>query len=386
MSSGPSLITLTFPRRLSFGVGCSANLSGELASAGVGRPLVLCSRSTRQYADAQIGPMTGAGLSPVVLDTITPEPTIAQFQSTLSFAREAGIDSVVGIGGGSVLDVAKLVAALVRSDQSVDDTFGVQKLSRRGLFVACIPTTSGTGSEVSPTSVLLDEREHLKKGAVSPHLVADLALVDPALTLSCSPAVTASTGVDALTHCIEAYANRFAHPAIDGIALEGIRLISRHLPDAFADGTNLVAREHVARGSLNGGFCLGPVNTAAIHALSYPLGGEFRVPHGVANAMLMCAVLKFNLQAAPGRYADIAVALGVERIPGHPVATAMLGLEKLDRLCDTCQIPRSLGKLGIPTSAIERMARAAIGVTRLLDRNVRNVAFDDVVAIYRSIA
>src|SRR5439155_14470982 len=152
----------------------------------------------------------------------------------------------------------------------------------------------------------------LKKAAISPHLVSDAAYVDPALTMSVPPAVTAATGMDALTHCIEAYANRFAHPVVDMYALQGIRLIAANLPLAVERGDDLEARTNVALGSLYGGMCLGPVNTAAVHALSYPLGGEFKVAHGVSNAVLLPHVLEFNLSAAPQRYADIAVALGAQ--------------------------------------------------------------------------
>ncbi len=187
--------------------------------------------------------------------------------------------------------------------------------------LVCLPTTAGTGAEVSPNAILLDEADELKKGVVSPHLVPDAAFVDPLLTISVPPAVTAATGLDALTHCIEAYANKFAHPIVDIYALQGIKLISANLVRAVRNGGDIEARAALSLGSLYGGLCLGPVNTAAVHALAYPLGGRFHIAHGVSNALLLPHVLRFNFSAAPERYAEISAALGVAR-NGSALTTA----------------------------------------------------------------
>src|SRR4029077_16036616 len=175
-------------------------------------------------------------------------------------------------------------------------------------------------------SILLDETDELKKGVVSPYLVPDAAFIDPVLTHSVPPGVTAATGLDALTHCIEAYANKFAHPAVDVYALQGIRLIAANLLRAVRNGADAEARAKLALGSLYGGLCLGPVNTAAVHALAYPLGGRFRIAHGVANALLLPHVCRYNFSAAPERYAEISAALGVER-NGSALTTAEHGVE-----------------------------------------------------------
>ena len=280
------------------------------------------------------------------------------------------------------MDVAKLVAALFDGKQDVNDVFGIGKLRGRSTFLVCLPTTAGTGSEVSPNAILLDPRDQLKKGVISPHLMPDAAYVDPMLTLGVPPAVTAATGMDALTHCIEAYANRFAHPIVDLYALQGVRLIAANLTRAVCNGDDLDARTNLALASMYGGMCLGPVNTGAVHALAYPLGGEFHVAHGVSNAVLLPHVLEFNLPAAPQRYADIAVALGVER-GREDAETARRGLAKLRELTRQCGIPPSLSQLGIPQSAIDRMAKAAMTVTRLLNLNVRELTLADAIDIYR---
>jgi alcohol dehydrogenase class IV len=203
------------------------------------------------------------------------------------------------------------------------------------------------------------------------------------LTVSVPPAVTAATGLDALTHCIEAYANKFAHPIVDTYALQGVKLISANLVLAVRDGKNLEARAALALGSLYGGLCLGPVNTAAVHALAYPLGGRFHIAHGVSNALLLPHVLRFNFSAAPERYAEIAAALGVQR-KGSDLGTAELGVELLSQLSRDCGVPQKLSELKIPRAVIPEMAKAAMQVQRLLKNNLRVVTEADAVKIYEA--
>jgi alcohol dehydrogenase class IV len=279
--------------------------------------------------------------------------------------------------------VAKLVAALLDGAQTIREVFGIGLVKRRASPLVCIPTTAGTGADVSPNAILLDETDRLKKGVVSPHLVADLAICDPDLTASMPPAVTAATGIDALVHCMEAYANKFAHPAVDVYALEGIRRIGRSIETAVKDGANQAARADVMLGALYGGLCLGPVNTAAVHALSYPLGGEYRIAHGVANSLLMPHVFRFNLPAMPARYADIAVALGCA--PGKSaLETAETGLRRLAELSLACGIPQRLRDVGIPEADLPRLAQEAMKVTRLLKNNPRELTAAAAEQIYRA--
>lgn len=323
-----------------------------------------------------------AGLKVCVWAHINREPTVSDCQVALGEARHFQAEAVIGFGGGSVLDIAKLVASLLDGRQEIRSVFGSDKLLGRGTFLVCIPTTAGTGSEVSPNAILIDERRQLKQGVISPFLVPDMACVDPLLTLTLPPAITASTGMDALTHCIEAYANRFAHPLIDHYALEGVRLIAGGLKRAYDCGEDRHARAQMSLGSMYGGLCLGPVNTAAVHALAYPLGSEFHVAHGVANALLLPHVMEFNLSAATGRYADIARALGAV-FTEDIHALGQRGLEVIQELMEHCHLPRRLSELGITEYAIPRMAQAAIGVTRLMERNVRPVSLEDAEMIYR---
>jgi alcohol dehydrogenase class IV len=374
-------ITLYQPNTLAFGAGCAVQVADQLRAAGKQRALIVTSPPTRGLCQPIQSRLSEFNIASGIWDGVDQEPSIATFKSGISAARDAKADAIIGLGGGSAMDVAKLVAALVDSKQDIRDVFGIGKLTGRSTWMACLPTTAGTGSEVSPNAILLDESEQLKKGVISSFLVPDAASVDPMLTLGVPPAVTGATGVDALTHCIEAYANKLSHPMIDLVALEGVRLIAKSLPTAYSNGRDVDARTNVALGSLYGGLCLGPVNTGAVHALSYPLGGEFHVAHGVANAVLLPHVIEFNLPAAPARYAAIGRALGAETKDDHEAARR--GVEILKDLSRRCGIPQRLSELKIPESAIPRLAKSGMTVTRLLDRNVRTVTEADAIEIYR---
>jgi len=376
-------ITLLQPPRIVFGNGCALQSAEFLAQRGVKRVLLVTSKSVRRQINFLVEALQKARCEVVETRFVPPEPTLNFFESALKEAQAEKIDSVLAIGGGSVIDVAKLLAALVHGKQNVAEIFGINLLQSRALPLVCLPTTAGTGAEVSPNAILLDEADELKKGVVSPHLVPDAAFVDPLLTLSVPPAVTAATGLDALTHCIEAYANKFAHPIVDNYALQGVKLISQNLLRAVRNGADTEARAALALGSLYGGLCLGPVNTAAVHALAYPLGGKFHIAHGVSNALLLPHVLRFNFSAAPGRYAEISTALGVQR-NGSDLTTAEHGVQFLSQLSRNCGVPQKLSDLNIPRDAIPAMAKAAMQVTRLLKNNLRPLTEADAAQIYES--
>ncbi len=376
-------IALLQPPRIAVGNGCAPDCADWLAGRAVRRVLLVTSTPVLQATSSLSECLRKANLTVVHSPPVDREPTITLFESALRTAQSEKVEAVLGLGGGSPMDVAKLIAALARSQQRVQTVLGINLLQGRELPLACLPTTAGTGSEVSPNAILLDEADELKKGVISPHLVPDAAFVDPLLTLSVPPAVTAATGLDALTHCIEAFANNFAHPVVDVYALQGIRRIAAHLLRAVRDGGDVAARAQLSLGSLYGGLCLGPVNTAAVHALAYPLGGHFHVAHGVSNAVLLPHVLRFNLPQATERYAEAALALGVERAP-TPLATAERGVEFIAELSRCCGIPQRLSELGVPRTAVPEMARAAMQVTRLLKNNPRAVTEADAVRIYEA--
>jgi len=373
-------VTLNWPSVIEFGAGKINTLPDHLR--GCRKVFFLIDPPIQNQVSPMMKQLEELGAKVSMSTEVVPEPPFEALEKLLEPVRIFSPDAVVGVGGGSALDLAKLVAVLFTGKQKAAEVIGIGNVAGRTVKLVTVSTTSGTGSEVTPIAVLTDLDQKLKKGVVSPFLVPDVAIVDPNLTLTLPPAITAATGMDAMTHCIEAYTNRHAHPIIDNIALEGIRLIARNLETAVKSGNNLEARSAMALGSLYGGMCLGPVNTAAVHAMAYPLGGEFKIAHGVSNSALLPFVMNFNLPECIEKYSIIAEAIG-----GTPEKSkesmAHKAILKIRRISERCGIPSALKEFNIPESAIPSMAEAALKVTRLMDNNPRTITRDDAVAIYR---
>ena len=372
---------LHLPGKLVFGDHCLNDFINYFLSLPHNRVFILADPNVKRALDTLSCAFEMDGLDVFIRTSISSEPTVGTFLELLGEAEDYQIDSVIGIGGGSVLDVAKLVAAMYRSDRTLDSAFGIDKIPERKLFLACLPTTAGTGSEVSPNSILLDEQANMKKGIVSPFLVPDATYIDPVLTHTVPSHVTAATGIDAMTHCIEAYANANAHQVVNLFALEGLRLIYNNLEAACKNGSDAAARREVALGSMYGGMCLGPVNTAAVHALAYPLGSEYHIPHGVSNALLLPHVLEFNLTAGPGTYASIARAIGVKN-GSSETETATEGIRRIGELCKSIGIPEKLTEFNVPVDHVSSLAKSALSVQRLLKNNLREITQKDAEFIY----
>ena len=375
------ILQVNFPARLVFGNHTLTQMVDELISLKSSRVAIV----TIPALQASITPLSQQlaenGIDVLLDERIATEPYFADLNQLLDYFTPFRPDTVLGIGGGSVLDIAKLLAALLDNDQTVYDVVGNGLLKKRTKKLICVPATSGTGSEVSPNAILIDDADGQKKGIISPFLVPDLVLVDPVLTSSVPPSVTAATGLDALTHCIEAYTNKFSNPFIDVFALEGIRLIAANLVDAVLDGSNLEAREKLSMGSMNGGFCLGPVNTAAVHALAYPLGTMYHVAHGLSNAVLLPHVMEFNIPAAVEKYAAVAGALGVS--PDADLhAMAMKGIVRIREIMKACSVPENLRSMGVTQTDIPTLAQEALKIQRLLKNNPRTVLLEDAINIY----
>lgn len=377
------LLKIHFPGKLVFGNGTLAQLPDEITALSGNRVLIVTISPLLTQLNTLIATLEARDIKVFVNMSIMQEPSFADVRQMMQEVSAFNPDVVIGIGGGSVLDVAKLIAALLDNEQELKDIVGIGMLKRRPKKLICLPATSGTGSEVSPNSILVDETDNQKKGIISPFLVPDIVYVDPLLTLSVPPSITAATGIDALTHCLEAYTNLFAHPLIDVYAFEGMRLIGAHIVRAVKDGKDVEARTQVAMGSMLGGFCLGPVNTAGVHALSYPLGSTFHLAHGLSNALLLPYVMEFNYVAAPKRYADVAIALGCPR-EADEVKTALRGIEKIRTLIKDCGIPARLREVGIPKEAIPQMAVDAMKITRLLKNNPRPITEADAIDIFNA--
>jgi alcohol dehydrogenase class IV len=372
-------ITIYNPSKVVFGNKAFARFVDDFSKSDFQRLFVLTIPELTNQVKSKFENL--AGISILINDEITIEPSFNDYQRILIQAREFMADSIVAIGGGSVLDTAKLIAATIDCNIDLQKIIADNSLLKRNIYLACLPTTAGTGSEVSPNAIFFNPENGGKTGVISPALVADAAYIDPELTVRVPPKVTAATGIDALTHCIEAYANRFAHPITDLLALEGIALIGQNLEKAFQNGNDLVAREKVALGSMYGGMCLGPVNTAAVHALAYPLGSKYKIAHGVSNALLLPHVMKFNLNEATEKYAKVACALGLSNdLQGETAALA--GIEIIQNMISDFGIPKRLSDLNIQEDEIEEMAHSALKIQRLLKNNVREVLLQDAINIY----
>ena len=370
------------PGKLVFGEGTLEQFLNDYLSLGLKKMYLLTITPVESLLVSALKTLTESGVEVKVNTEVLNEPSFADFEEILNDARNFGADSVVGIGGGSVMDLAKLLAAQLQNDQDTRDIIGNGLLKGRSTYLACLPTTSGTGSEVSPNAIFLDEVDGGKKGVISPFLVPDGAYIDPSLSVGVPSSVTAATGIDALTHCLEAYTNKYAHPMVDLFALEGIRLIANYIKRACDDGQDLEARTMLALGSVYGGMCLGPVNTAAVHALAYPLGSDFKVPHGLSNALLLPYVMEYNLEAGIEKFAQVARVLGVNEGVDDK-ETAINGVVKIKEIMRECNIPEKLSDINIPEEAIESMAKGAFEVKRLLNNNIKELKLEDIVGIYK---
>lgn len=364
-------ITLLQPARLEIGAGAIAKLGGW--AAGFRRVFVIAMAPTVGFVD-RIG-LAGEVMSFV---DIPPEPDLPAVEAALAAARGFRPDLVIGLGGGSVMDVAKLVAVLWDGDQSVLDVVGPNRVAGRRTALAQVPTTSGTGSEAGIRALVTHPETLAKLAVESPFMLADIAVLDPELTYSVPAAVTAATGVDALAHCVEAYTNLKAHPLIDGYATLGIELVGQYLARAVADGSDTEARAGMMLASYYGGVCLGPVNTAGGHALAYPLGTRLKLPHGLANAIIFPHVLAFNAPVAADKTTRICQLLGLAG--GDSQAVLSQGLA----FCRGLGIQTSLAAHGAPADELAGWAAEAHAIRRLMDNNPRAMSVDDVLAIYQA--
>ena len=321
-------------------------------------------------------------LSSCAVETFTnvePDPSIETVAECAEYARHTGCDLVIGLGGGSALDVAKCAAAMVNNPGEVRDYLGVDKVPNPAVAKILIPTTAGTGSEVTNVAVLSLKAKKTKKGIVSRHLLADVAILDPELTLGLPAAVTAATGMDALTHAIEAYVSRFAQPLTDHFALTAIAMIAGTLRTAVHHGADIEARETMLTASLYAGLAFGSAATGMVHGLAMPLGGQFNIPHGIANSVLLPHVMRWNLVSAISRYREIAIVMGekVEHLSERDSAEcAITAVEALSR---DIGIPGYLDDLDIPRDAIEALARDGMTNERQVRPNPRDVTYDGLV-------
>lgn len=322
-----------------------------------------------------------AGIEVYVFDGVVADPPETVIKNAINRAREATVDVVIGIGGGSSMDAAKLVAAFAASDQDLAHAYGIDKVTGPRLPLIQVPTTAGTGSEVTPIAIVTTG-ETTKLGVVSNRLYADLAVLDPTLTLGLPAMVSAATGIDAMVHAIEAYTSKIKKNAIsDGLAREALRLLSGSLVQVCSNGRDVGARSNMLIGAMLAGQAFANAPVGAVHALAYPIGGIFHVPHGLSNALMLSPVIRFNLPAAAPLYAELAQVV-MPQLTGSEEAKATAFIDFLGKLADQVGIARRLAQVGIQPSDVPMLAENAMLQQRLLVNNPREVTFGDALRLY----
>ncbi len=377
------LAIFRIPAQITLGLGAAETVGAEAKRLGATHAFVMSDPNLQKVGatDRILEALRAQGIRTTVNMDVVVEPTVESVAPGSAAARDAKCDLVVGLGGGTTLDTAKAVALLMRNQGTVEDYLGIALVKQRGVPSILIPTTSGTGAEITPNALFLVPAEREKKAVVSPHIIPDVAIVDPLLTLTVTPRVTAATGMDALSHAVEAYTSLNASPLTDLYALEAIRLVGAHLRTAVANGSDVAAREGMARASLYAGIAIGNAGTNIVHALAYPLQGQHRVTHGIANSLLLPYGMEFNALSNLPKFAAVAGALG-EPIAGlSPRAAAAKSAEACRLLSLDVGIPQNLREVGIKAEHIQALADGAMKVTRLLANNPRQVLPKDARAI-----
>ncbi len=377
--------SFTGAKKIVFGKGSFASLAEHLTELKVSRPLVVLDANLAEsgFGEKLSGLLDKAKIEFVLYDKAAPEPPIELADEGAKLAIRKKCDGVVGIGGGSAMDLAKAIAVLAANKGKAEDYLGLNKVPGPGLPKIMIPTTAGTGSEVTFTAVFIRKKLKKKEGMNSPYLYPELALLDPELTLTLPPHATAATGIDALCHAIESYTSINASPMSEMMSLEAIRLISDNLRTAVHDGTNIEAREAMLLGSLYAGLGLANAGVTAVHSLSYPLGGKYGISHGLANTIMLPRVMAFNLPGAQEKFVDIAEIMG-EIVDDLPLReAAYLAVEAVEALIEDCGVFTTLEELEIPEADFPELAKVAMTVARPLANNPCKMTPEEMVEIYQ---
>lgn len=331
--------------------------------------------------DAPASSLAAVGIEVHVYSDVVADPPEAIVLKAVDFARDKGVDLIIGIGGGSSMDVAKLIAVLAPGEQAIAQIYGIGNVSGARLPLVQIPTTAGTGSEVTNIAIVTTGAT-TKMGVVAPQLYADMAILDAQLTLGLPPMVTAATGIDAMVHAIEAFTSRHKkNPLSDMLARQALQLLSRNLITACEHGENLQARQAMLLGAYLAGQAFSNAPVAAVHALAYPIGGIFHVPHGLSNSLVLPHVLRFNMPAAMDHYAELAGIIA-PHVGGSSEARAEALIVAMQQIAKITGIETTLQQVGVQESDLDRLADDAMLQTRLLGNNPRELTRSDARAIY----
>lgn len=372
-------------QKVIIGIGSIDNLASEIKERGLKNVFLVTDEGLIKsgICDEVINIIKKSAKKIEVFNEIPPDPPVETAYKCFESAKSKKVDLVIGLGGGSCLDIAKMLSVMLTNNQKIEEMFGINLVKKRGITKFLIPTTAGTGSEVTPIAILSDEREHLKKGVVSDYLLPEVAILDGELTKTLPPKPTASSGMDALIHAIEAFTSVNATDYTDYLAEKAIDIIAKNLRKVWANGENIVARQLMLEGSFLAGQAFANAGVTAVHAFAYPLGGEFHIPHGIANTVMLCPVMEFNMMASPEKFARLGKILYPHTDSKDFKELGLLALKFLKELIIDLELPSSLKELNIPEDAIERMAEGAMKVTRLLVNNPRKIYLKDAINIYK---
>ena len=364
--------------------GSALRLADQCAALGVKRPLLVTDPGLVKIG--RVGPvrqaLVEAGVDVVMFDQVREDPPEKVVLQAAQLGRTEQVDGVVAVGGGSSMDVAKVVAVLLGGDQNLADLYGVDQVTGGRLPLILVPTTAGTGSEVTPVAVITTG-ETTKAGVSSATLLPDIAVLDADLTLGLPPAITAMTGVDAMVHAIEAYTSRHKkNPVSDSLARQALQLLGSNIRAAVHEGGNREARANMLLGALLAGQAFANAPVAAVHALAYPLGGHYHIPHGLSNSLVLPSVLEFNAPHASDLYAELAHIVVGEAVSGSNEAKTAAMIGALRQLIEDVNLPARLREVKVAKNDLEMLARDAMLQQRLLINNPRDVNFDDALSIY----
>lgn len=327
-----------------------------------------------------------AGVEYYVLDNLKPEPDYMTVQALIDDFKAQGADLIVACGGGSVMDAAKLASILVTDEYGVKELLDKPGMAKKCVPIVLIPTTAGTGAEVTPNAIVAVPERELKVGIVNDNMVADYVILDARMIKNLPRKIAAATGVDALAHCIECYTSNKANPLSDTFALQGLDLILNNIIPACDDPEAMQAKNAMQIAAFYGGLAITASGTTGVHALSYPLGGKYHIAHGVSNAMLLVPVMKFNEPVCRERFAECydRCARDGSNLTTVEAKSAWI-IDKLDEIVKHLEIPTSLKDFGVPESDLEGLVNAGMQVTRLLVNNMRKITPDDARNIYKQV-
>ena len=375
------------PQEVTFGSGCSRTAPEKASLLGSKRPLLITGSHMAQSEDLTwlMERSSELGMCPGHWDKVEPEPPVELLEEAAVFIRNGSYDCLIAFGGGSSMDFTKMAAVMAENPEiKVSDMVGSEKIPRKGLPTIMIPTTSGSGSEVSAVAVFSFADERMKKGISSRFLVADIALVDPELTLDLPPHITAASGMDALVHGVESFLSLGTNQFTQDLALIAISNIYSNLTECVLNGQNLKAREAQSYGSMIAGMAFSMSGTAGVHAMAYRLGGLFHVPHGEANTALLRWVLEYSLEGCEEKFIPIAKAMGVYADRMSACDSANAALKAIVELGEKIGVKTRLREFGIPKEASAEMAEAALKEVRLMSNNPRPLDFEAVKKIYEN--